>query len=90
MDFLVSHGINLEVSASEFERSINRRALSTDSISSIRNDLFVEAREAGIVTAGDVLAARRKTNGGKSVKQKHLDDIWQLVCAIKNRTPLRC
>ena len=63
----------VDVCASELERSITR-SLSAGSISSIRNDLFSEARESGLTTAGDALVARRKTNGGKTVKGKHASD----------------
>ena len=85
MDRLTSHGILLDVSAAELERTIIR-SLSADSISSIRNDLFTEAMDASLATVGDALVKRRKTNGGKSVKQKHASDIWQLVCSLKNKT----
>ena len=69
---------NLEVSASEFERTITQ-SLSSDFISGIRNDLFSEAMNTGLASAGDALVMRRKTNGRKTVKQKHASDIWQLV-----------
>ena len=29
---------------------------------------------------------RRKTNGGKTVKQRHVNDIRHLVCSIKSKT----
>ena len=44
--------------------------------------------DAGLATVGDALVKRRKTNGGKSVKQKHASDIWQLVCSLKNKTSI--
>ena len=83
MNRLAIHGINLEVSASEFERSITR-SLSAGSIIilSVRNDLFTEAMEAGLASVGDALVKRRKMNCGKTVKQKHVSDLWQLVCSI--------
>ena len=71
MDHLAVHGINLEVSASEFERSITQ-VLSTDSISSIRNVLFTEASEVGLALAGDALVKRRKMNGGKTEAKARL------------------
>ena len=85
MGCLCNHGINLEMSTLEFERSITW-LLSTDSISSIKNALFIEASEAGLVSAEDTFVKRRKTHDGKAVKQKHVADIWQLVCTIKNKT----
>ena len=72
MNRLANHGINVEVSASELERCITR-------ISSIRNNLFSEATEYGLTAAGDALVTRRKTNGGKTIKEKHASDICQLV-----------
>ena len=87
MNRLANHGINMDVCASELERAITR-SLSASSISSIRNDLFSEARKSGLTAAGDALVARRKTNGGKTVREKQASDICQLVGAIKNKTVL--
>ena len=83
MDRLTIHGINVDMSASELERSITHQ-MTVDSISSIRNALFTEAMESGLVSVGDVLVKRRKTNSGKTVKQKHVSDIWLSVRAIKS------
>ena len=69
MDGLTFHGINVDMSASELERSITHQMM-VDSISSIRNALFTEAMESGLVSVGDVLVKRRKTNSGKTVKKK--------------------
>ena len=77
------------MSTLEFERCTTR-LLSTDCSSSSRNDLFTEAMEASLASAGDALVKRIKKNGGKTVKQKHASDIQQLVCSIKNKTPLPC
>ena len=64
MNCLVNHGINLEASLSELERSIIR-SIPTSSISSIRDDLFSEAKESGLAAAGDALVTRRKTKLSK-------------------------
>ena len=85
MDCLTAHGINTDLNAAEFEHCFIR-TLSTDAISNVRNALFVGAKEANLVSLGDALVQRRKTNGGKSVMQKHASDIWQLVCSIKSKT----
>ena len=37
---------------------------------------------------GSSLVQRKKVNGGKTVRQKHVADIVQLVCSIKDGTPL--
>ena len=87
MDRLTIHGINVDMSASELERS-NTRQLTVDSISSIRNALFTEAMESGLVSVGDILVKRRKMNSGKTVKQKHVSDIWLLVRAIKSKASI--
>ena len=76
MNHLVACGINLDQTASEFEQCITR-TLPGDFIPRIRDALFLEALEAGLTTSGDALVQRRKTNRGKSVKQKHVTDIWQ-------------
>ena len=87
MNCLANHGVNLEASLSEMERSITR-SIPTSSISSIRDDLFLEAMESGLVAPGDALVTRRKTNGGKTVKEKHVSDVCQLVSSIKNRAAI--
>ena len=55
-------------------------------ISSIRSELFLDAKESGLDAGGDALVTRRKTNGGKTVRGKHASDICQLVSSIKNKT----
>ena len=85
MESLAARGINSDLCASEFERCLSR-TLSTESLSSIRSAVFAEAQEAGLACEGDALVQRRKTNGGKSVKQKHVSDVWHLVCSIRNKT----
>ena len=85
MNCLANHGINLDASLSEMARSITRSIPTSSIISSIRDDLFVEAKESGLVAPGDALVTRRKTNGGKTVKEKHVLDVCQLVSSIKNR-----
>ena len=87
MDRLVACEINLDLTASEFERNITQ-TLPDDSIKCIRDSLFLEALEAGLASSGDALAQRRKTNGGKSVKQKHITDIWYLVHSIRSNTSI--
>ena len=87
MNCLLNQGINLDVSPSEIERSI-LRSISTGHMVSIRNDLFLEAKGAGLATAGDVLVMRKKTNGGKSVGEKHASDIALLVRSIKDNAAI--
>ena len=87
MNCLLNQCINLDVSPSEIERSI-LRSISTGHMVSIRNDLFLEAKGAGLATAGDALVMRKKTNGGKSVGEKHASDIALLVRSIKDNAAI--
>ena len=68
----------------ELERCLTHR-LPADTIVTIRDALFTEAKEANLTSEGDFLVQRRKTNGGRSVRQKLVSDIQQLVCSIKSR-----
>ena len=60
--------------------------LTDDTIKCVRDILFLEALEASLATSGDTLVQRRKTNGFKLVKQKHITDIWHLVHSIRSNT----
>ena len=68
MNCLANHGVNLEASLLEMERSITR-SIPTNSISSIRDDLFLEAMESGLVAPGDALVTRRETTAVKLSKK---------------------
>ena len=85
MNSLLNYDINCDASLSETERSITW-SIPTSCISSIRSELFLDAKESGLVAAGDTLVAKRKTNGGKTVRGKHASDICHLVSFIKNKT----
>ena len=84
MDFLISRGINVDLNAAELERCIALK-LPGDAIVTMRDALFAEAREANLISEGDALVQRRKTNGGRSVRQKLVSDIQQLVCSIRSK-----
>ena len=85
MNSLLNYGINSDASLSEMEWLITQ-SNPTSCIFSIRSKLFLDAKESGLVAAGDALVTRRKTNGGKTVRGKHASDICQLVSSIKNKT----
>lgn len=87
MNSLAYYGIDLDATPREMERSI-ARSIPKSSISKIRSDLFLESKEYGLTTAGDALVTRRKTNGGKTMMEKHIADIYLLVSSIKNRTAI--
>lgn len=80
MDMLQYFCVNVDLSCEEF----NRRLLqgnSGEQISGLRSSLFLEAQDRGLADAGDELVGRRKS-AGKSIKDKHAEDIWELVGAI--------
>ena len=39
--------------------------------------------EKGLADNGDLHVMRKKVGGGKTVKEKHAEDIWTLVSAIR-------
>ena len=43
---------------------------------------------SGLADTGDALVTRRKVGGGKSLKEKHVDDIWVFVHALKQKAPV--
>ena len=89
MNILIGYGVNQDLRASEFERCLTT-SVTPHSIQNIRAALFSEAKAANLASDSDILVNRKKTNGGKSVKEE-VSDIWQLVRAItdKPRTLLR-
>ena len=50
--------------------------------------LFQEAAVHKLTENGDFLVKRKKVGSGKSIRDKHVDDVWLLVCSIKNRMVL--
>ena len=51
----------------------------------LRECLFADALKLNLAVGGDVLVARKKSIVGKSVKDKHVEDIWTLVGVIQRR-----
>ncbi len=47
----------------------------------MRNSLFLDAVKTDLADPGDVLVTRKKS-GTKTVKEKHIDNIWTLVGVI--------
>ena len=86
MDYLVSRGFNLDQWPSELEQDL--RALDSGTIANVRQLLFQEAEKCGLTDEGCVLVQRKKTTGGKSIRQKHEADLVVLVRSIQNRNPL--
>ena len=55
----------------------------------LRLSLFEDAISNNLAHMNSQLVTRRKVGGGKSVIEKHVEDVWLLVCSIKdkNRIP---
>ena len=70
---------------SEFICRLSR--LNHQVVSALRLSLFIEAHDLGLLEGGDEPVTHRKSHHGKSVKTKHAEDVWALVCSIKNNTP---
>ena len=75
--------VSEEMSKDEFVRRLSTNA-SLDEVEFLRNCLFKKALNDGLVSDGDVPVMRRKVGGGKSVKDKLVDDIWIIVCSLVN------
>ena len=82
MEFLPSFGVNSELSRDEFVRRL-RCENSAEQVRSLRQLLFSEAVRLNLVDDGDVLVTKKKMNAGKSVVEKHSEDVWSLSCAIR-------
>ena len=87
MELLVNRlGLDLDQRPSELTRDLG--GIPANTLASVREVLFQEAKTLSLTAVGSVLVQRRKTNGGNSVKQKHVSDIIVLVRSIQNKTPL--
>ena len=86
MDFLITWGINTDLRPTEFEDNLH--VFDNNSLFNVRALVFQESKAAGLAVDRSSLVQRKKTNGGKSIRQKHVADIVQLVRSIKNKTPL--
>jgi len=83
MDSLPRFGVSKELSHEEFSRRL--RCAKDLEIATLRLSLFEDAKANNLVHMNSQLVARRKVGGGKSVVEKHVEDIWLLVCSIKNK-----
>ncbi len=82
MDLLPFFGVSCELSKNEFVRRLECDSL-VDNVRDLRNSLFLDAVKRNLAGPGhgDVLVTRKKS-GIKTVKEKHIDDIWTLAGAI--------
>ena len=82
MELLQLFGVTTELCREEFERRL-KVGCSADQVRGLRECLFADALKFNLAVDGDVLVARKKSSVGKSVKDKHVGDIWMLVGVIK-------
>lgn len=82
MELLPHFGVNGELSKEEFVRRLGREC-TADQVRELRLSLFEDAVRKDLADIGDELVQRKKMGGGRSVKEKHIDDSWLLVGAIK-------
>jgi len=75
---------NTELSKSEFTRNRDSTVIRDDALSNIRLALYNEAKAKGLMEMEDQPVTRKKCAMGKSVKEKHVNDIWCVVGSIKN------
>ena len=83
VDSLPRFGVSKELSHDEYSRRL-RFAKDLD-VAKLRLSLFEDAKVRDLVHKNSQLVMRRKVGGGKSVVEKHVEDIWLLVCSIKDK-----
>ena len=71
----------IDTNLSRYEMTTKLLLLESTTIASIRLALYDEAIKKQEFDGG-----RRKMAAGNSVKEKHVNDIYGLVCSIKNRS----
>ena len=81
MKLLPHFGVNGELSKQEFVRRLGREC-TADQVRELRLSLFEDAVRKDLGDIGDDLVQRKKTGGGRTVKEKHIDDGWLLLGAI--------
>ena len=73
--------VDTELLKSEFTRRLST-VLDDYVISDVRSSLYIEAKSKGLMEKGDQPVSRRKCATGMTVKGKHIDDIWRLMCLL--------
>ena len=82
MELLPHFGVSGELSKEEFVRRLGRECTAVQ-VRELRLSLFKDAVRKDLADIGDELVQRKKMGGGRTVKEKHMDDSWLLVGAIK-------
>ena len=84
MDALPRFGVSKELSHVEFTRRLH--CAKDLEIAKLSPSLFEDTKANGLAHSYSQLVTRKKVGGGKSAVEKHVEDIWLLVCS-KNRVP---
>ena len=82
MNILPYFGVSSELSLEEFSRRLDQEA-NQQQVWGLRSSLFAEAVAKGLADVGDSLVGRKKVGGGRTVKQKYVEDVWAIVGSIK-------
>ena len=72
-----------ELSLEEFSRRLDPEEANQQKVGGLRSSLFAEAVAKGLADVGDSLVGREKVGGGRTVKQKYVEDVWTIVGSIK-------
>ena len=56
----------------------------------MRKSLFLDAMRRNLADPGEVLVSRKKVGVRKTVKEKHIKDVWTLADAIKRYDSIPC
>ena len=89
MELLPHFGVNRELSKEELVRWLGREC-TADQVQELRLPSFEDAVRKDLADIGDELVQRKKMGGGRSAKEKHIDDSWLLVGAIKRCECVPC
>ena len=81
MELLPLFGVSCELLMEVFVKKL--RFKSSDKLGDLRKSLFLDAVSRNLADPGDVLVSREKVGVGKTVKEKHIEDIWMLPSAIR-------
>ena len=80
MELLPCFGVSKELSHEDLSR---RLSCAKDlKIAKLRLSLFEDVKANNLAHMNSQLVTRKKVGGGKSVVEKHVEDIWLLVCFV--------
>ena len=85
MELLEKFGVSGELSRREFERRLAR--VNSGDVKDLRFALYEDAYRRGLMAV--YAPVERKKYGGKSVKEKPVEDVWELMCVIRQQKQVR-